>query len=509
MLYSSRQVHIQHPPDTVSEIQAQITELKTGFSKDKILQFREKIKSGAIRGRELQAAATEISERVNSKSLTLEANLKRPTPFGFKPDVIVIGDGPHAAISAVNIRLANPSLKVLVVTASDEIGGVFAATGGFYRLNAPELIERSAHPFPNAPFQLLDVAEPGYIMARDLGNIIALNLYSSSEILLHQVVKGVTFDGAKYSVALDNGISIETQAVILASGLGNLANYGVVDQESMELLLRLEQESENAMNPLNAPLVEHYGELAVRASQITILGRERSFLSAYEGKRVAVIGAGGAGGTVVEALSGYGPGKIYGQPEDGQLGQKLGPGIKENGGVLSIDWWGQKSDTHFDFNAKTNNRFAPTIGTYREFQKYNRLLGRAHKVHVVIEEGTEKIQLTAADGRSRIYDKVIFATAYDHSPITWTSHGSSVDKNSKPIMGRLPDGRYVKIGTTLEGSDNPRSIIVGPSAGQIVPDEEFMNSPTLTWTSIDVLAERTAAAARWLVRNIEMQPGER
>ncbi len=470
-------------------------------------QHFQEIRSALAKG---ESSLIETQEIFKRKALK-EAHIFRSNllahphdPKLIEYDIAILGDGVHAMEAAAIIRRSHPELKVILITSATELGGAFQKTGGFYRLNSAETPEQSTHHLAKAPIQLLDIAKPGYIVSKHLGEVIALNDLLSGNVLIENRVDDIQKSADpkfRYDLSLSTGVQLKAKAVIAAPGLDLKRFYGYLDPESMQLIERVSTSA-----PYAVPHIEHYRELAARGTKLAAQGK--SFLSPYVGAHVAVIGDGGAGATVIEALASMGPGTLYGKKEDGLLGEKHGPGIGEPGGVASLDWWGQSHLTATEFKQNTTERLHSTI-----LPIYDSIIKHADRVSKIEEgklaDGSTKYRVYDRDGNYLEYDYVIFATGYDQSIIPpYLQHYMFESFNLKDVHGNIPGHPQTLIARTPEKTQDPHFIVVGPAAGVLADGTEAAASPTRTQTSVHVLNARTAAAAQKIADTVARENQE-
>lgn len=206
------------------------------------------------------------------------------------PEVIV-GGGLHAAIYSA-VRSARGLTPPLIVEES-RIGGIFGISGSpaFYlnSRNRPgplslPLQGGALNAVPGSPLQPSHISNSEYQRNSDLAFIIRTTVAMSADALIGKSVRSIDWSGnteMPYVVTFGNQ-QVMTSRIIIATGLGRPRDTGELYTPNTE----------------NRDRVLSYPEFMARFNQpfpLRGLGR------------VAVVGAGDSGRTVIEALTGQGP----------------------------------------------------------------------------------------------------------------------------------------------------------------------------------------------------------
>lgn len=354
---------------------------------------------------------------------------------------IVVGAGLHAAIyCSVRVRLGHP--KPLVIEAKDRAGGTFAtARNAVFYLNSRNRPGNLGTPgrgealnfLPAAPVQPSCLSADDYQPNSALGFSIRAALAMNATVLVgHKVV-----EADSTGVTLEGGKKIKATRVIYATGLGDA---------------RLPEEADGKR----------------LMSYLDFLGHMDQSFPLQGVKRIAVVGAGDAGRTVIEALTGQGPGTNW--------------SVAGLDFVDKIDWYGVPFECCGPSRWAENNR-SRYKGISRVLATVNEE-GKVTKPNRVIPIG-DRAERTGVgyDGAyidGALYDLVIWAAGFDAMDVS-----NMVDyRAGGRIVAKMAESGL---------------FVVGPAA-QIVDTRENNVPQTVPENTAAVFryADRTAALAMHL-----------
>lgn len=351
---------------------------------------------------------------------------------------VVVGGGLHAAIYC-SVRVAEGHPKPLVIEAQERVGGVFAISRdpSFFlnsrnRPGGPGIPgrEESLNFLPGAPVQPADLSGDEYQTNASLAFAIRSALALNAKVLVgHKVVAANSS-----SVTLDNGRVIKTPRVIYATGLGESTAPPEMDGKHM---------------------VDAMGFFSMLDKPFPFQGI----------RRVAVIGCGDSGKTVIEALIGQGP--------------KSGFSVASLDYVEKIDWYGVPESCLGQDLWKENNR-SRYQGIAREIGKRigkGRLDGG--RINPLERKPTNfSVGFDGAYVDGARYDLVVWAGGFKPRDISDTTE-------------------YKTRGRTVARMGESGVFIVGPAA-QLSQEQEPMNeSGSVPENTVALFryADRTAAFA--------------
>lgn len=390
------------------------------------------------------------------RALNLETQWLEPLPNVW-PEV-VIGSGPHGATWAtVQSQLGRP--KSLVLEASDRFGGTFAMTqlSSFFlnSRNRPGPFGQAGsndalNVIPGAPMQPSDLSVREYQANADLGLTVRCAL-AMNAMVRRATVETVMRQGDDWLVGTDRG-TMRTRRVVVATGIG--------------------RPRELRSSPFDGKRVLSFEQFMQRFDGVFPL---RGI------GRVAVIGAGDSGKTVVEALAGYGP--------------------QSNGSVASldyvpqIDWYG----------------VADSVGTTKErWLECNRT--RYKPLAALFPKAGEDVMFTNARVRplqygksslrtfesvqvnGQFYDTVIVCKGYELR--NWPE---VIGMERPPIMTYAYSAPERDDSARLGLVSNGSVVVVGPAAN--IPFDNIFIDPIQTdenRVALFRLIPRTAALAQML-----------
>lgn len=352
---------------------------------------------------------------------------------GSRVPEIIIGGGLHAAIYAA-VRVAEGHPKPLVIEASERVGGTFAVsrrdTFFLNSRNRPGGLgtpgrDEALNVLPGAPIQPASLSGDEYQPNSSLAFAIRSTLAMSAKVIAgHRVV-----DTDATTVMLEGGKQIKAARVISATGLG-------------------EPQAPDALDGKHA--VTYLQFLAMLDQPFPMRGV----------KRVAVVGSGDAGKTVIEALVGQGP--------------RMGWSVTALDYVESIDWYGVPASCLTKEGWEANNR-----SRYKGIARVLPILSAAGQPMpsrvTPLERRAEEVGVgfggASVDGAR--YDLVIWATGFD--------------------AGDVADAMEYKIGGRVVARMRPENamFIVGPAAQ--ISEAAEANVPS-------TVPENTAALFRYADR---------
>lgn len=388
-------------------------------------------------------------------------------------DEAIIGSGPHAAIYAAT-RVASGRSRPWVVERNDRAGGVFAVSRGpsFFlnsrnrpgELAPPGVAGGALNVLPGSPIQPVDLGGQEYQTNDQLAFAIRISLALNANVATGIEVDNLdyTYDGEVARNRLevnanDFTLSFRAERAILATGLGRERRDA---SQGPTALLRSDRVLTYAqfMAKLDAP------------APLKDIGR------------VAVIGGGDGGKTVIEALIGQGP-----------RSELMLPAL---GRPQSIDWYGPSRTNEFGDEVAIEYR-----STWEECNRSRyRGIGRALPRNP--EDDTYLVRIRAARANSAVegfnqvfiegrpYDTVIDASGYEPA-------NRSADRLTELRLG-IPraftyGGRI--IGRRIEGYS---TYTAGPAGSLVLEDYERQQLPVDVPQNTVALfryADRTATLA--------------
>lgn len=354
---------------------------------------------------------------------------------------IIVGAGLHAAIYC-SVRVAQGHPKPLVIEAKDRAGGTFAiARNPVFYLNSRNRPGNLGTPgrgealnfLPGAPVQPSSLSGDDYQPNSALGFSIRAALAMNAKVVVGHKVMEADSTG----VILENGKKIKATRVIYATGLGDAKVPSEADGK----------------------LLMSYPDFLAHMSQPFPL---RGI------KRVAVVGAGDAGRTVIEALVGQGPNGNW--------------SVAGLDFVERIDWYGVQSSCRTPQRWTENNRsrYKGIARVLASLDEEGRVT-KENRVRPVIEKATRTgVGYNGAYIDGALYDMVIWATGF-------------IPMDIEPMVDYRTGGRIV---AKMAESG---LFVVGPAA-QIVDEREANVPQTVPENTAAVFryADRTAAFAMHL-----------
>ncbi|NTV74184.1 MAG: FAD-dependent oxidoreductase, partial [Holophaga sp.] len=382
----------------------------------------------------MEALDTTIQER--SRGLAA-------APGAFHYNVAILGSGPNGAVAALNIRRANPGLKVALVEERDRPGQVFRNFGRLTWINSPEALTwsrgkgpepLSTNQFTGLPLLARDLLEPGivkhepyFLMPYHVGDLTELTVMASGA----DCWLGVQAEGVEPSPG--QGLAIRTRSggpritadrVLVASGLGQAPP------------------PEDPKHP--APPQDTFDDIAARATALVernLLrkpGARASFMAPYAGKTIAIIGAGDSANNLAELACGFAPAEIYGHEakDHAQPGPRNGPGIGDPGGPTSVLWVNQRAATGADRHVTVDYLWRATGYEAASSAVVKALYRAAH----------------GADGTPKAVRAWLTSLEAVRGRITVTAQGPHLDKVVETSVGRRMPASGALLDTYFAGA---------------------------------------------------------
>ena len=282
--------------------------------------------------------------------------------------MIVLGAGPNGATAALNLKRANPRLKVAIVDGNLVPGQVFRNFGCFTWINSPEAPAFSAHEFVGLPIAARDLLAPGtlqngpyFVRPTLIGDLTELAVMAcGADCWMNttvQRIRPVAGVGLQLDTA-EPGLPLTADRVLVTSGLGQTP-------------------LPNTPQGLTPPAVEAFDHLTARATRLVRMNHplpasaRNAFMAPYAGKTIAIVGAGDAANNLAECAAGFAPPELYGKDasDRSQPGTPYGPGLREPGGPASVLWVNQKALDGNAFKAANKPRYRSTLpGVFDRFQ---------------------------------------------------------------------------------------------------------------------------------------------
>jgi|GEM_PF-6188329 len=415
-------------------------------------------------------------------------------------DDLIMGYGPHGAITARGISRTDPSRNVLVLSAGDEHSGVFAV-GPAFRINSPG---GTSNIFPTNVIKLRDLDGSKYAPAWVINDLKTADFAASeAHYLLNQWLTRINARRKGYEVATRESILIEPRNIILAAGFGT-PKIPIKDPKLLEEFLR-EAGSISPKDPRPvAPLLQTVDDVLLRASYQAAAGLDP--LAAYRDAEIVVIIGKGHGGMIdAEFFRGLAPKELYGR-------HPIQP--------KRVIWIGQPAKTPDEFRALFRAEFDAD-----HWDRYDQLAEHIGNGVETIDgrfSGLARIKGDAVPDRYQItYQRsdgttgtlvaryTTFATGYD-STLPSLMETLSPNVMLEPFYGTLasaPEVKTVIAKQVVEKSPDGRIVkahsiwIVGPAAAPLATPVEVAASLTKNPVSINVLAERTEAIAKFVAEH--------
>lgn len=388
---------------------------------------------------------------------------KQAMDFKFDKDDrrdVVIGGGLHAAIYSV-IAHAKTGIKPIVLDDGPRVGGAFAVTQNpsFYLnsrnrpgpLALPGMeMQGSLNYIPGAPVQPADLSADEYADNATLGWAVRMTLAMNAEVISGAKVTDITDEGVYTTLE-----RIPAARVIVATGLGVPARFRV-------------QKSARVMN--------FWDFMRRMDTPFPMRGMGR----------VAVLGAGDGGKTVIEALIGQGPARAT-------------VGVAALDWVKEIDWYGVPYERCIDWEANNRSRYKgigrslprAIPGDASVGGRIDVRTARILPVPAQPSDVTVGFNEVMVDGKP--YDNVVIATGFDLKQRITPLDETVLTNSSIEQVGGMQVGRRIVNGGVP-------TYLIGPAARLELTNVEqaavgpALNIPENT-TSIFRYARKTATLA--------------
>jgi hypothetical protein len=432
--------------------------------------------SSALTALMLGVAGNEQSRRHINKAMDEHWAAETGLYYSEVYDEIIVGGGAHAAIyAAARVAAGNP--PPLVLEGSSRVGGAFAVSHAraFYlnSRNRPGPLGLpgdggALNVLPGSMIQPADLSGDEYQVSSDLGYAVRMTLAMNAEVRSNRLVTTVARRADDYSGDYIYEVQFRTsggvtgtararQRVIVATGLGD----------------------ENRGTLLGWPDAEKSGR-AVTFAQFMRKMEEPFPLRGM--KRVAVIGTGDSGKTVIEALVGQGP------------SSRLSVASLDR--PERIDWYGfteseegYPDDRYYCRGWESNNRsrykgIGRVLPRDSDGMDYERALVRPYSLKAQqIGSGYECVYVNG-----RPYDYAILCAGWSNNV-------------NRTISLPTTPSEHARNGVTVGKKCTSRKVyVVGPAADLPFEDQEIGASPKITSipenkTALFRYAGKTAALA--------------
>ncbi|MEM7402827.1 MAG: hypothetical protein AAF310_02235 [Myxococcota bacterium] len=226
-------------------------------------------------------------------------------------DIVVIGAGVQASIfnAAIWQQLDQykKSLSILLIDQNAD-GGAQHFQTYMYPINTGA----TGTSFPPTPLQISDYAVDSNPPAYSIWTQSVLSHFlSRSHFLFGQRVQKIEFtqndaNQKQYTVHIGNKLTVQTKAVVIATGLGDPK----FPQESDFMWLKQQkQQAASCQNLSCVPTVLAFEDMILLERHLN--QHNLSLLTALKGKQVAIIGANASGQAVKQFLEGNAPARAY------------------------------------------------------------------------------------------------------------------------------------------------------------------------------------------------------
>lgn len=388
------------------------------------------------------------------EALDREVGMYRPLPI--EADEVVIGAGAHAATYAA-VRNREFNTKPLVIDRNRRFGGTFAMTmrSSFFlnSRNRPGPVgapgtKDALNVIPGAMMQPSDIGGFEYQANADLGLVVRMTL-ALNAFVRNATVEFVAKNGPRWLVGTNRG-NVFAKRVVIATGLGIPKTF------------------EGA--PCDGRRVFSYEQFMERfdIEMFPLRGLGR----------VAVIGGGDSGKTVVEALTGYGP--------------SARGSVASLDYVQRIDWYGIETNmTRQRWLVCNRTRYKPLASLFpSEDAETSSLSGNAR----IGSYGLVRDIFTTYDAvqiQGRSYDTVIVCAGIEETP-TWRDQvGFQAEPDVKAEKFRM-SGSGISLGRATADQD---VVVVGPAARLAFEDYDVQPRLEENKVALFRLAPRTATLA--------------
>lgn len=387
-------------------------------------------------------------------------------------DVVIVGTGPHAVITANSMRQKAPNIRILMIEGSDG-AGTFQKMGDSFRLNSQELPGASGNNLSGLPLQPSDLHDPkigSYPLASTLGDAtIAGKLASGSHMIVNERVNDVSKikDGV-YQVKTIGDIKVNAKAVFVATGLGDARVK--LSTPAGENFVRAEE-----------ALAAKKSTYSPRAETVdTYLARETKAPSKVDlSEKVIVVAGQGDGGKIAVE-------KIH----------KQFPNAK-------IIWLGQEAATAEEY-LKSVQAKVTRYGDISKLYDKGVIVPVKGRLSTTGPNGAKKVSITYNDpiaGEKIIdADKLVLSIGYEN---TAPDMLKSLGKDTIPITVNPTDHTHYKtLGTKIEGARQVQGENVFMVGNAVQEGNDLWKVEEVVGGFLDVKSPLTAATAADVVDNV-------
>lgn len=261
-------------------------------------------------------------------------------------DVAIIGSGPHGTAVAAYLAEKRPELSVVIIESRPQLGGMWRSYGPkpVFQMNSRvRRADRRLPPLPRtpaninplgmyAPVELSDIPTGAYAWNTEMGAVCTINAFLSADTLVDATVSLVEPD---YNEPLIAGSYPRIMTLETAGGSKRLRAKIVVDARGLR-----RRSAIGAFSPESLP-----DGFFNTDTFYTHFATHPNPLERFHGQRVAVIGRGDGGLTVLEALIGNLPASTYGHGGVGRMRPS------------QVDWYGAASAQVTEIEACLRSRY--------------------------------------------------------------------------------------------------------------------------------------------------------
>ncbi len=396
-------------------------------------------------------------------------------------DFVVVGGGPHGLSFTALLEQGNPEISGVVIDKGNGRSPIWNDAGDSFLVG------------PAVSHRLIGSAvQPGDLFAKESPRLPAFTIGMALQFLKSQLrakqvhedtVVAIRTNGNRERIQTQNGIEIDTDWVVLSTGLGR-PQFKIDDKESVALVERIA----NSQVPNDqVPNIQYALDAWKRGTQS--IRKNQDPLAPYRGKRLAVIGGGGGAKTEVKRQL-----NILNSNIPPNLQEALNP--KTNGGPNLLHWIGIQVDGYY----KPKKNLSPFIDSKR-LMIHDSHAKRIFERTKIDGEKEYVIEISQRDGliQEIVVDQVIIASGFLGPEASLPSGLSS--SGEKPILDDVivdtPDRGEIVVAKRVR---NRNVLLVGTGAGIEVPPEELLS--TRTPVSFASLGPRIRTAADFISTNL-------
>jgi|GEM_PF-6686998 len=373
-------------------------------SKENISVLSENLAKASIIKKSILEGKRSLKEYAQDALIDL---VSRESSVDLNQEFDLIFVGASLAETTAQMRLnqyENHNLKVLTLEKTDTVAPLYSQAGQFFYLSSSardsqdgrfQKLMGEVNQIPNSPLNLSDISFTRFPIGSDLGHLITLvrGFFSKNPILFGAEVVGVDRrPDKKIRVLLQDGRVITTKKLIFSSGMGEeKTHFG----NNLSRLLKTEATKDK-------PRVETFLGAAKRSALV-----DHPFED-YVDKKIAVIGAGNGGNTVVSWLLRLGPEKSYAR-------DPVSLGYPDK-----IVWYGQRCQNCIAYTSSNSAQYANVGSGYSDriidpvFQEVVDVFDNGFGGLVVVSKfrRSAKDKYAEPEYSTRVVDKVIVSTGY-------------------------------------------------------------------------------------------------